>query len=446
MKKLLAFLDEKGLKSENLIITSIRDSNIDDLVQFVNDMRNIIMNDTEEDISYSPFSYVASPDISGFTGCPETKCRLDRIEEFSYFASLYADRVYINLQSINNTHFTEKLDEKNNYFWFRYTLTNDILSIYKIYPLLYQGIVQINKPKYYICKDCMEKRLKDIDININVSELEDNYIDKVDVRVSTWELPILNEKYRYEISGFTDIYEHKTIVQLSSHIPESVESKLCQNKKYKLSKNEIKQSGIIKYIIEKEINNLRINTIQAKVLDSKCLTFRHFDSYIWELAKDGKKDNVIDIQENVPIYDLPIIHGTNIETILRIREIENDAFIQYRVALNKAAKERTKLTNVSGLKQIYEDIIYPAFADLDKKVNRIRNGTYKKVLGEFVIIGSSVAIGMSTGLIPHDPSSILPALGGMTLLTKTGSSILDWNRKQDDVKDNDFYFLWKLKK
>jgi len=91
------------------------------------------------------------------------------------------------------------------------------------------------------------------------------------------------------------------------------------------------------------------------------------------------------------------------------------------------------------------DIIYPSFSQLNSSLRKLHRNSVKKVIGQFFVTASVVSLGVYTGFVPADPKSILTALGGVGAFTKAGSSVIDWSRKKDEIKDNDYFFLWRLK-
>lgn len=444
MNKLLELMDEKGLNNKEKIKDSIFNTNFDKLVVLVEKMIKAVNTQDEKLDVYTPFSFVASSEMAGTGGCSEILCRLKRAKEFSYYSALYADKVYIDLECINNPHFADnnKIDE----FEFKYKLFRDLVVLNELSPLIYDNIVKIIKPEFNICNSCVNELLGPLSTKIDINKMENIYIDKVDISV-TFEADLFNY-YTYDFNNLNELFEHGSFTYSTKNIDESILKKLIKSptNKYRFTKEDIKISGILKELFEIESQDLKYHMLESRILNFRYLTSKLFDTHVLALATSPEIENTREIKKRVPVYNLPIISGISIEKILQLRELENDAFMNYRLALNNAAKERIKVGSQKEIDEIYDDIIYPKFIELEKKMNKIKSGTYKKVLGEFIVIGSLISLGVSTGFIPSDPKSIITTLGGVAALTKAGSSIVDWARKNDEIKDNDFYFLWKLKK
>ena len=74
-----------------------------------------------------------------------------------------------------------------------------------------------------------------------------------------------------------------------------------------------------------------------------------------------------------------------------------------RQALDKATKLYVLGQNPVNSKEIYDDIIYPAFIKLDAMFERTKKMRIFKALGELAIISSTVTLGVMTSAIPANP-------------------------------------------
>lgn len=426
------------------IIEYVQQSKVDDLTVVIEQLQELVNEQTQKLDNHTPFSYITSPEVSGAGGCSARTCRLNRTESFAIYSALYADTVYVNIDCLNDPHFFSLL--RNNEYNFRYQVTNDLLMLNLLAPLIKQDIVRIVKPKYKFCDECIKELLGPSVLDIDINELEDHYIELSPVFVE-YDREYKTYSTRFENVG--DLFDHETLILHSNKFEKKLakRAKESPNGILRLSKDEVKEYGLLKKVLEDEIERIRLHVLESRLLNTKFLTSRSFDSYLLEMSSktNTKKNSFVDVKQRVPLYDLPILSGISIDKILQIRDQEGEAFQNYRLALTKAAKERIKENSYKELNELYEDIIYPSFIELETKLTKMKKGTYKKVLGDFIVIGSIVGLGISSGLIPSDPKSIVTALGGVAALTEAGSSLVDWARKKDDVKENDFYFLWKLK-
>ncbi|MCK9267258.1 MAG: hypothetical protein M0P14_00925, partial [Alkaliphilus sp.] len=95
---------------------------------------------------------------------------------------------------------------------------------------------------------------------------------------------------------------------------------------------------------------------------------------------------------------------------------------------------------------IYNDILYPEFANLDLKLKNLKEGTFKKTFGDILIVGSVVTAGLLSGMIPMSFAGVGAALGGTAGVTALGNKLKDnQGNKEAELRTNDYYYLWKLK-
>lgn len=442
MNELIDYMDIKGFKTQSDIIDIVKSTDIDRLYLFIEELKEIINKQNQKLNEHSPFCYLASPEISGSGGCMERSCRLKRVDSFALYSALYSDKSYVTINCINNPHFFTWYPNKE--YELKYDLTNDLLLINKLAQLIENDIVRIVKPEFMYCDDCIKQMLGDCTSNIDIDALVYHYLDIVDI-----ELQCRKDRYVLNITNFEDFFEHGEIVavlnvkKLNKNLKSKVDA--SPTKKYILTKQDILEYNILKSIISKEISGIRRNLLEAKTVGVKYLTSKIFDSHAMEFSTiRSENEDFIDVQQRIPIYDLPIISGTNIENILRIRELEANSFNRYRVALNQAAKERLNHNTKKELIEINDYIIYPALTELKSNISKIKEGRYKKFFDNILVLGSSISLGLTVGLTPSDPVKIMTALGGIPALIKAGSSLLNLNKEKEKIKDNDFYFLWRL--
>jgi hypothetical protein len=51
---------------------------------------------------------------------------------------------------------------------------------------------------------------------------------------------------------------------------------------------------------------------------------------------------------------------------------------RYRIALNRKIKEKYNSKNQKQIKEVYDDILYPAFQNSDERLKNIKTGILKK--------------------------------------------------------------------
>lgn len=143
---------------------------------------------------------------------------------------------------------------------------------------------------------------------------------------------------------------------------------------------------------------------------------------------------------------MPFLENIGPKAILDLRKSEYDAFNEYRIAIDKASKHYLTSSTDSEFRDIYDDIVYPAFVKIDGMFKRAKRAHTIKTLWELAVVSSTVTLGIMNSAIPKDPISIVAAAGGSkALLTQLGKVIDRKISSGNELEQQDFYFLWKLK-
>ena len=147
------------------------------------------------------------------------------------------------------------------------------------------------------------------------------------------------------------------------------------------------------------------------------------------------------------MFEMPFLEQLDIPTVLALREHEYHAFNDYRIALDNATKEYIRTNSDAQAKEIYDDIIYPAFVKLDAMFERTKKMNFIKNAGELLITSAAVTLGVMNSVIPKNASSIITASCGTKALTKIVSDAIERKLNAgNELEKQDFYFLWKLKR
>lgn len=198
---------------------------------------------------------------------------------------------------------------------------------------------------------------------------------------------------------------------------------------------------IIKGKVYDQYVTSRFEAFMSSTYQSKLITSKASDKMIIDTISKNTTGTT-----TAPIFEMPFMGNIDTETILKLREAEHHAFNDYRLALDKAIKLYSTDQKLSDAKEIYDDIIYPAFTKLDAMFDRAKNMRVFKAFGELAIISSTVTLGIMNGIVPANPLGIVAALGGTGVLVNQITGIIERKLHSDnELESKDFYFLWKLK-
>jgi|GEM_PF-899488 len=444
MNELISYFDDLDILSYENLENYIWESKLQTLIDVAIQVRTII-DRTFIYKEYTPFSFVPSGELSGVGGCSEVNCKIGRARNFSIFSGLYADNVYLTLKFLTSIHFDTDIDDIYDHEYnFRYMLWCDFTIITTYADLINFGIVQIAPTQKNFCLDCFQKKLLDLPYPVDLSTLEQYYLNKAKLTLEEYDPKLNSVNVSFEnMDEFFPLHTESVnfVGDILELLPKS------ERKSNTTIKNQKFKKAVVHEIVYDEFSEVCLYSLCCKNLDSKFITSKPSDGIFLEMTKPNKKytQNISQI-DNLPLYDLPIISDAPTSTILKLREIEGDSFNKYRIALNKAVQEHYNAENSVQVREIYDDIIYPAFQQLDERLHNLRSGMFKKTFSSIVMVGSVISAGVYTGIIPPNAPEILAAIGGASVVTSAGINVMNnLTNKKSTLRENDFYFLWKLK-
>lgn len=141
--------------------------------------------------------------------------------------------------------------------------------------------------------------------------------------------------------------------------------------------------------------------------------------------------------------ELPILEAVPLETLVKLRTDEHEAFVRFRFKLRQAAGERLKAATgdspAAVARQIRQDLI-------DPEVERIRQRlvSAQRMLAKKTAVGVGLG-GLVTvcGLLAGAPPAVATAAGIGTMTTLTGRAVAKDLEEGRETGLADMYFLWK---
>lgn len=434
MSQIISYMRELGLTNLERIHDYFFDTDIETIKTFDEYIRDLSFEDWKI-AEYSPYLFAPSMDLSGFGGCGEVHCKIDRAIKFNKFSSLYSDAVYFFVESITAPHCLENVEE--NEFQYRYDLLCDFSLIFSYSHLLEKDIAKIIPPNFCVCPDCFAKHVLDENELKLLNSLVQDYSAKAIVEAAEYDrqsgtglIVIKNLPELFpDHDGFISITggEGGEILKAIKTFPSAI-------------KNGVFLQEFIRSLIYEDFYTSKFETFISSAYQSKFITGKRSDKAMIDLLSLGTS------AAPAPIFEMPFLENIDVETVLKLRETEYHAFNDYRIALDKATKLYVLGQNPVNSKEIYDDIIYPAFIKLDAMFERTKKMRIFKALGELAIISSTVTLGVMTSAIPANPIGITAALGGTGALVKHLSGVAERKlNSSNELELQDFYFLWQLK-
>jgi hypothetical protein len=406
------------------------------------------------------YHFLANSNMSGLYegGCTYSKCRLERVDRLSRFATLYSDSVYIQsyFDWLNHLHIPE--DQYQEYH-FRDSISGSIKIINAIKPLIQNGIVRFLPSGIAVCKTCYAELMEqqkglNAELTKQIKQLEKLYSDTTSANLKVLSTPsfIDGHIYEFHVTCDEDLFDHGQYVIYSFELPPILLKKLANKpslKQHQLSSSEILRGHVNRKslrTIAMDVSCLRFYCSNANL---KYLTDRTIDISFLQAAT--QEDNFLkynDVLSSQLIFEMPVFSNISLSSLLKIRINEYDAFTTYRETINDLVNEymaQGHKLSTKIAKQIYSDTIQPKVRRLDKRISSIRASAILRSTATVALSTSSLIFGLYGNYLPPAFQAALISLG-LTSAVGTVKSLPNIISTPAEIRNDNLYFLWKLSK
>ena len=454
MNKIIELFKKNDLIKRNKPNHSIIDSlSLTKFIDFNKELEGLIISN-HKPVMNPFFSYAADPNLGGSDiECREINCRFNRIDNLARYALLYSEEVYIE-SYFSKYAVLERLEGNVNYERVKRDFYNDLVLINHIIPLLEKGIIKIYSPNKKICFSCQAKNILGEKAGKLFNRASKKLLEEMKNNF-TISFRQLKDNYAFRVIGSDKYFDHG-IVLLNSKVPSTLKNhknilkKIHEGKEVILSKTVAKEMRLDKDLAHTFMHNTIYGLSTSYCLNTSFLTrsekqIEFINSLNYQ--SDLKENNIISQKHLSSI--VPFIEDVDIKNLIKLRERESEAFINYRSALKESLIHykniKGKFTQTEA-KEFYSDILEPQIASLELKVKQAKRDLINKPVRSLVGIVGVLSFGMLSGLFPENISQLAQIIG----LTKFGSDLIKdtikIGDKEKSVIDDKYYFLWKVKK
>ncbi|MBN7798413.1 hypothetical protein [Parahaliea mediterranea] len=388
------------------------------------------------------FSFVANSSLSGGPHpCSYPDCRITKLEGLLSFAVLYADEVYI--QNPFEEVYLAGASKIGDYA--RGEILTGILKYQFLRPLFEKGIIRYAQNEVRLCEHHSQTLAQPLLDEIDRKQellfklLEDFYLERCRVYFDVGEGagPYLH------VMGPTDVVDHGSVYfHLKGMLPEFLENLLNKKLPYEFSKREVVSEGLLSFIISPILEDLGRQEWHSTFFKTSYLCDNPMQMQIASKMNASAKTANSQAFNTAFHHAIPSVFSKDLDYLLRLRERENEAFSVYRSSLYSMLND-SRNWEVAEISEAFRDQVLPEINQINK---RIADWKYKTrdALKEKVIFGSgTVAVGLYSGVLPHNIGEIIAALGGASALV---GAAMDFNRtlkKPLVARESDLYFLWQ---
>jgi hypothetical protein len=396
----------------------------------------------DDGLEASPFHFFSNSTYAGFPHpCIDFECRTDRMREMAYFAALYADRV-IFPSPFGYLHQIEKQES------LAAQLAFFLSRIVALRPLFDAGVLALaSAQRGTICHACYAKLIgysKSVfqaKLSKLEKEVEERYLDDVSYYIERWsgDTPFLvprgpsslvdDHHFGYRIDKTAPM----ELRRLASKIKQSVP----------LSKKQAKAYGVHSQMASHVVRDILNQNFYSTRFGTGYLTNRGVDlDVINALApKDIQETNTL-LKAHFA-HELPVVGGISLDTLLKLRNNEGEAFRVYRDALTKAITQ-AKAEGPRKISQVFSDVVRPELNKIDIAMKSARATLVRDAIVDGAIASGFITVGLFSGIMPTNIGAIIAGLGGYHFAERVGKQLSNIGLEPEQVRNNNFYFLWKV--
>ncbi|HEX5735364.1 MAG TPA: hypothetical protein VF131_21215 [Blastocatellia bacterium] len=439
------FISRKGVRLS--AIESIPKNKIIDIAQAIVTETKLPVDKRDATL----FSHSASLSLGGSREeCEKLACRTQKINELVRFALFYSDKVYINNFFSGYIHLKDLKDESK----IKARFYDDVCLMQILKPFFESKHILLFTSPEHRCPNCWANLSFGPDASNRLKKeyrrLAREYFENTSVKLFQ-----RNGAYGVLFEGPEPYYEHGRGV-ISPTPPPALNSmpRVLQRAKsiegVTLSKATSKKLEFHKAFATEVLNNISFELSASHFLNTSFLTEKMLHvSFLQSISNnpDIERRNAIAYKFLTSI--VPFAEDVEIKDLIKLRRREEEAFIQYRRALNEAIDE-FKTSDVAfnerQARTLYSDVIAPQLSMLDQKVQVAKKDLVTKAYRSILAVTGAISFGIYTGFIPTEMAEMAKVLG----FTKVGADILEKLLPLGDaasaVKNDEMYFLWRARK
>ena len=396
------------------------------------------------------FIHSASQSLAGRWNCTFLLHRLAQLDELGRFAAFYSDAVYVENFFLDYEHF----DSLN---MLREMLHDDLWLLLTMKPLMETGRIQFFTPEIHSCINCFNKGFGDETkrkIERGYRQLAKDYLENSTVSL----IEFNRQRLKLELDGPEPFYEHPMVMiyEGNNRIRDVLKgmprllSQLENSEAVRLSSSLANKLQVQRRFASTVANSATFGILSSKILRTSFLTDNPLDiSFLRNVTNSPEIDSRNQVAFKYLTSMVPFVGDVRIRDLLKLRKREEEAFLNFRKALNQAISEfRSLSSNFSekDARQVYSDVIQPRLAALDKRVSVAKRDLLKKGIRSVATGVGIISFGLYSGLFSGEIAELIKTLGLAKIAYDVGQTAIPVGEAKSAIKTDDLYFLWKAKK
>jgi hypothetical protein len=377
------------------------------------------------DSADSRFGFLASSTLSGAPEpCGQIACRLSKADELARFASLYADEVLIRDPF-------SRYSEDSRKSALRGQLLADLRVLGHLQPLIEAGLVGVAPTSCLLCAEHKAELVREEEtLRANLDIAADILVEQYSTQLS----------FTYERTGFVGVRGPESLIPHGGQFVGPFQPQVALEK------------GVVREAVKEAILYRMLNPILNDVFLQDHFKNHYQYRYLTDRDIDIAVIDAVGGAELTPFnqsllhglqHVVPVVGSVDIETLVALRREEGEAFQVYRDALVKLLRD-ADLSTPTSIREAFEDGIQPELNKINLAASNARKLQKRELKRDVAINGGIVSIGLMLGLLQPAIGVVTAALGGLKTLRDLGAKVSDLMMEPAKVRENSFYFLWRL--
>lgn len=377
----------------------------------------------------SNFGFIANSSLSGRCDpCSHIDCRLEHADRLARFAILYGD--YTLLQDpFEHLDFVESMDLKNA----RSFIADDLFVIYRMRPLIEAGLVSLAQRQTAFCEEHAPAIVKEGVLHRAKTSLRKTLSKQLDLSIAPGESAIT-------LTGAEHLLEHP--VSLWTDEPIQVSRRPSTDGRFRVI------GSVKREVINDLIGPILLDLIQQDVYRKYGLNYitdRQVDLSVLEATNDDEAKLFSRAIMEGFSHSLPFIKDVSLPSLIKLRQNEGESFQVYRDAVSAVLRQLTPKDSTK-IKQAFDDAVSPHLHKIDLAVSNAKKILRGSIASNIAYGVGLVTVGLASGFLYPDAGKIIATIGGFQFGINALRSVHGLIREPDSIKENPYYFLWKVQR
>jgi hypothetical protein len=375
------------------------------------------------------------------------------VNQLAQFAAFYSDRVYIHNFLSNHEHqlhseYSPSLEER------RHTLLNDLEVLSHLRPLIEAGLIVPVTTTGDVCSQCIALGAFGVDADKRFLQ-ERTQLAKRFFKDMTIVLDHSEGEWSLTCQAPEALLEHGCTYISYDVPPEPLDQmprilqRALDGETVPLSREVRRKLNLHEELAGNVLGSVLFEMAVSQVLRTSYVSETELPIQILS-AISGDRDLA---RRNSLVHKyltsiVPFIGDVSPAAVVRLRQREEESFLTYRQALNKAIDDvQAQRANLkeSDARAIYSDVVAPELARLDRAVRTARRDLLKDLGRSVGAWTGAITFGMYTGLLPDQLLAAAKVLGLTKILADVGTAMAKLMSPQDGIKRENLYFLWRVR-